>query len=423
VALAELLSFGLVLRDETLLNEIRSVPAYTTLYPDGTLATDKGPCSSSLITNGEVASRNLEATLSEVVAELEPRWSHHCVGFTGGKDSRILAALPKEGVRRWHWLSVSGYDDAEFKCAKVHADRLGLCNYTWMEWTSGFLNGTAHRRSADLSHGIGAVSDQTLLRSYFELYRQSILGRKPDDPDVSLWIGTLADGLFAGTFLSNPAGTIWDALKPRTAHLDSVLSSRCLELFREQADYYHSNPFEFTPDREEEIGYFIRLLTRGRFYLCKSLSCFDDVCPSQINPYLHPAIVELALKTDSHLFERDALRDGVLDRLGTDLCAPSAYGYNVPAYSHMVFRALQEESRHCTLLTGRIESALIEAMSEGRFPVLEAEPEGEGPGTAVEYRIHSEEPQTVSRSLRDYEHLLLYITFLNLLNADGVEVV
>ena len=273
-----------------------------------------------------------------------------------------------------------------------------------------------------LSHGIGAVSDQTLLRSYFELYRQSVLDRKPDDPDVSLWIGTLADGLFAGTFLSNPAGTIWDALKPRTAHLDRVLSSRCLELFREQADYYHSNPFEFTPDREEEIGYFIRLLTRGRFYLCKSLSCFDDVCPSQINPYLHPAIVDLALKTDSRLFESDALRDGVLDRLGPDLSAPSAYGYNAPAYSHIVFRALQEETKHCTLLSGRIESALIEAMSEGRFPALEAESEGEGPGTAVEYRIYTEEPQTVSRSLRDYEHLLLYTTFLNMLLSDGVEV-
>lgn len=422
VALAELLSFGLVMRDETLLNEIKSIPAYTTLHPDGTLVTGEGPRSSSSITSSEAAVQNLSETLSQIVTELELRWDNHCVGFTGGKDSRILAALEKKDPGRWHWLSVSGRDDAEFNCARLHANRLGLCNYRWMEWTSDFLNDSAHRRSADLSHGIGAVSDHTLLRSYFEGYRKSALGRESDDTGIALWIGTLADGLFAGTFLSNPASTIWDALQPRTAHLDNVLDPECMDRFRDKGDYYHSNPFEFTPDREEEVGYFIRLLTRGRFYLCKSLSCFDDVCPSQINPYLHPAIVELALKTDSRLFERDALRDGVLAGIGPDLCTPSAYGYIVPGYSESVFRALQEETRRCSFLSGRINSELIEAMSGGRFPALEPDIKDEVSNSVAEYRIHSKESQVVSKSLRDYEHLLLYITFLNLLQEDGITI-
>ena len=422
VALAELLSFGLVLRDESLLNEIRSIPACTTLHPDGTLTTGKGPRSSSLITNSKVAVQSLGAILSEVVTDLEPRWDHHCVGFTGGKDSRILAAIPKDDDRRWHWLSVSGRNDAEFKSARLHADQLGLYNYKWMEWTSAFLDASAHRRSADLSHGVGAVSDHTLLRSYFERYRKSELNKESDDTEIALWIGTLADGLFARTFITNPANTIWDALQPRTAHLDSVLDTKCLNQFRNNGDYYHSNPFNFTPDREEEIGYFIRLLTRGRFYLCKSLSCFDDVCPSQINPYLHPEIIEFALKTDSRLFEKDALRDGILANLGPDLCSPSAYGYNAPAYSESVLRALQVETRNCSLLSGRIKSELIKTMSDGRFPTLEPELNAKGTKSIAEYRVHSKEPQTVCNSLRDYEHLLLYITFLNLIQEDGIKI-
>jgi hypothetical protein len=414
VALAELLSFGLVLRDESLLNEIRSIPVCTTLHPDGTITNGKGPRSSSLITNNKIAVQRLGAILSEVIKELEPRWNHHGVGFTGGKDSRILATIPKEDDRLWHWLSVSGRNDVESKSARLHADQLELYNYKWMEWTSAFLDASAHRRSADLGQGVGAVSDHTLLRSYFEEYCKSELNKESDDTEIALWIGTLADGLFARAFITNPANTIWNALQPRTAHLDSVLDMKCLNQFRNNGDYYHSNPFNFTPDREEEIGYFIRLLTRGRFHLCKSLSCFDDVCPSQINPYLHPEITEFTFKIDSRLFEKDAIRDGILAGLGSDLCSPSAYGYNVFAYSKSAFRALQVETRNCSLLSGRIKSELIKAISDGIFPALDA--------ATSEYRIHSEAPQAASRSLRDYEHLLLYTTFLNLLKSDGVEV-
>ena len=91
LALAELLAFGLVLRDETLFQEIRSIPAHTTLQPDGTLITGEGPRSSSRVADADTAATRLREILQAVIAELEPRWSVHCVGFTGGKDSRILA--------------------------------------------------------------------------------------------------------------------------------------------------------------------------------------------------------------------------------------------------------------------------------------------------------------------------------------------
>ena len=60
---------------------------------------------------------------------------------------------------------------------------------------------------------------------------------------------------------------------------------------------------------------------------------------------------------------------------------------------------------------------------DGGFPDLNplAEEAGKPSGGAV-YRLHAEEPQQVSRSLRDYEHLLMYATFLNLLAEDGVQV-
>ena len=415
-ALAELLAFGLVLRDETLFDEIHSLPAHTSLSASGDLTTESAPCSRSTITDSGTAVRQLRGTLDDIIAAEEPRGSSHVVGFTGGKDSRILAALPKSDPDRWHWLSVSGVDDAEQRAAQEHAARLDLGRYHWLEWTSDFLAGEGYRVSADLADGVGAVSDYTLLRSYFEGYVASSGLSEP-----SLWIGTLADGLLAGTFLAQPADSIRTALEPRTGHLPQALTPRVLELFQAQGAYYDSNPLDFSVARDEEVGYLIRLLTRGRFYLCKTLACFDRLGGAQINPYLHPAIVDLALDTDSRLLLDDALRSGILNGLGNDLDSPSAYGYNAPAYSHHVFRALELESRACAALDGRLDAALVEAMRAGRFPDLTtAAPAPAGGKKKASYRSHAAEPQAVWRNLRDYEHLLLYTTFLNLLTEDGV---
>jgi hypothetical protein len=371
------------------------------------------------VTDADEAARRLRGLLDDVVADLEPRWDVHCAGLTGGKDSRILAALPKAMSADWHWLAVSGRDDAEHRGSTATASRLGLDHFSWLEWTSAFLDGTAHRVSADLANGMGAVSDQTLLRSSFEHYRQSALHRGEDDDRVALWIGTLADGLLAGTYLSPPAATIWDALTPRTAHLPRVVAPGVLAGFEARGDEYRSNPFSFTTDRDEEAGYFIRLFTRGRCYVCRSLGCFDHFSRAQVNPYLHPEIIALGLETDSRLLAADRLRDGVLASLGPGLTEPSAFGYRAPAYAHHVFRALAGEVTRAGRLDGLLAPALLEEMRAARFPDLNPNPDGSAPAGPA-YRVHADEPQPVIRSLRNYEHLLVYVTFLNLLGEDGV---
>ena len=414
-ALPEALAFGFVLRDETVFNEVRSIPPHSTLNVDGTLTTGPAPAKRNRISDGETAAAALRGLLQDVLTELEPRFDTHAAGFTGGKDSRILAAMPKAAPDRWHWLTVSGRDDAEHRGSIETAERLHLRHHTWMEWTADFLDGDVHRVSADLADGIGAVSDHTLLRSYFERYRAETFAGS----DVPLWIGTLADGLFAGSYMRTPATTIAEALAPRTAHLPQALAPALLDAFDSQKAFYHSNPFDFTPTGPEDSGYFLRLLTRGRLYICRSLACFDRFSSVQINPYLHPAMIDLAFETDAALLGSDSLRDGVLRQFGPGLDTPSAFGYRAPAYAHQVFRALSQEIVASTTLDGVVAAPLLDEMREGRFPDLNPDAAGlAGPA----YRVHADAAQPGVKSLRDYEHLLVYSTFLNLIASDGVSI-
>src|SRR5207253_318369 len=106
-------------------------------------------------------------------------------------------------------------------------------------------DGDAHRVSADLANGVGAVSDFTMLRSYFERYRAEALD---STVDVALWIGTLADGLLAGTYLAPAATTIWDALAPRTGHLPRVIAPSVGAEFEERGAWYRTNPYPLTDE-------------------------------------------------------------------------------------------------------------------------------------------------------------------------------
>ncbi len=422
-ALAEALAFGLALRDATVLAEVRSIPPHSTLHPDGAVTTNPGPRATRELGDAAEATRLARASLEAFLAEEEPRFGVHLVGYTGGKDSRVLAALPKRDPLLWHHLSISGRGDAEHTASQAYAERLGLPHYQWLEWTAGFLDGDGrapqrHRRSADLANGLGAVSDFTLLRAGFEEHRGKALGRSAGDEEVALWQGTLADGLFAATWLAPQAGTLWDALAPRTAHLAAALAPAVHAGFIGDMPFYRSNPYAYPGACESDPGWFLRLYTRGRAYVCKALTCLDDVCPTQLNPYLQPALFDLALRLSPGLLAADAVRLGLLRGLGPGLDGPSAFGYRAPRYAQSVFRALTDEARACAALSTVVRPSLVEAMRGGRFPGLdEAVP---GPSAAPAYRTHDEAP--VVKNLRDYEHLLSYAAFLNLLSEDGVEV-
>jgi asparagine synthetase B (glutamine-hydrolysing) len=421
-ALAEILSFGFILRDETVLQDVRSIPPHTTLNIDGTLTTHDGPHARGNVKDGDRAAARLRALLEDVIRRTEPTTARHCAGFTGGKDSRLRAALPKGDAGSWHWLTVSGRDDAEHAGSAATARQLGLGNVAWLEWTSDFLAGDAYRESADLANGVGAVSDHTLLRSAFDRHRRSTFGDIPagDAAAPALWIGTLADGLFAGTYAAPGATTLNEALTPRTAHLPNLLSDESLETFRASQSFFDSNPFAFSSDRGDDTGWFIRLLTRGRLYVCRSLSCFDHWPGPQINPYLDPEMIDLALMADISLLRTDALRDGALRSIAPGLDGKSAFGYKAPAYSHHVFRALAVELPQCGVLDRQLARAPLDAMRSGVFPDLNPSAEGTSVSAAPAYRVHGAETQPVIRSLRDYEHLLVYTAFINQLDHDGV---
>src|SRR5438105_4196189 len=63
LALAEALAFGMVLRDETVVVEVRSIPAHSTLHRDGRIETHDGPRSTATITDGAVAARRMRGLL------------------------------------------------------------------------------------------------------------------------------------------------------------------------------------------------------------------------------------------------------------------------------------------------------------------------------------------------------------------------
>ena len=341
VALAELLSFGLVLRDETVVREIRSIPAHATLNPDGTLVVRSGPRSTSRITDGRDGRTPPAGDSRRHRRRARAAVEHALCGFhwrQGFADSRraaetvagamALSRRLRSRRRRAQGLDVDG--------------RAAGARALLVDGVDGQLPGRRRapreRRPAPTASARSATT-RSCVRD-FERYCSAVLGAGEADSEVALWIGALADGLFAGTYLSPPANTLWDALKPRTTHLPQILTRTVLDRFEGQRDYYDSNPFSCTVDRDDEVGYFIRLFTRGRCYVCRSLACFDRVGGAQVNPYLHPDVVALALETDSRLFATDSLRDGVLAGLGPGLNEPSAFGYKAPGYGHHVFRAL-----------------------------------------------------------------------------------
>ena len=425
MGLAEAIAFGLILRDETVFNEIRCIPPGFTLHPNGKVSEHSRLRSTSEITRGEDFSACFLEIFARILADLEPRWPVHCAGITAGKDSRILAAMAKNLPERWHWLSVSGRDDIEYRGAHRVVDHLGLDNHTWLQWTSAFLDGPAHRLAADLADGVGAVSDYSMMRHYFGRHRRLVVGQQADPSQACLWLGVPADGLIAGTYLAPAATTLWDALAPRTEALTRVLDARSLALFRDCRHEYDRNPFQFDAADETEIGHFIRLLTHGHAYICKTLGSLDWACPTQVNPYLHPDLVDLALRTDVRVLATDAARSAVLASLDPALDTPSLFGYIAPAYSGQVFRALASEARACQPLGDLLDPVLLSEIRSGRFPHLRRPGHrhvGHSDDPIPPYRNHAEESPSVIGSLRDYEHLLVYATFLNLVAADGTSI-
>lgn|GEM_PF-5923692 len=423
-ALAESLAFGLVLRDRTIFAEIRSIPPHSTLHPDGTLTQHPGPRPTREITDASQAVPLYSDRLASLVLREQDEsrdGAIQLVGFTGGKDSRIIAALPKRERARWHYVAISGKGDAEDLGSADYAAKLGLENYQWIEWTSDYLDGAGRapdriRRSAELANGIGAVSDFTLLRSAFEGYRDSLqIGSRRES--IALWQGTLADGLIGPTWLAPPATNIWEAHPPRTPHLEASLTAETLQQFRDDEPFYRSNPFAIESSDPRDVSLFLRHFTKGRAYVCKALACFDDTAPVQLNPYLHPDLIDLSLRFAPELLASDAIRVGILERLGPDLSGPSAWGYRPPPYAESVFRALTDESNRCAQLEKIVNPALAEQMRAGQFPAL-----GPPPATTwgpPAYRAHGEQVH----NLRDYEHLLTYLSLLNQLVESGVAVV
>lgn len=418
LALAEALAFGLVLRDRTPLTEVRSIPPHTTLHPDGRLERHAGPRTTASLTDAATAGARVRGVLEDVIAAEEPGFEVHCAGLTGGRDSRILAALPRGAADRWHWLSVTGDGDAEHVGSTATAQRLGLTHHAWLEWKADYLDGLI-RESADLAGGIGALSDATLLSGNFARYRAG-LGRAVDDPAVALWLGTLGDEFLAGTWLPPKvpaATTIWEALTPRTERLRAILARPLLERFVDDGRFYQSNPFDFEAANADDAGWLLRQLTRGRAYLCRMVQSFDRVCPTQINPYLHPAMIDVALALHPRLRVDDAVRSAVLTGLGPDLDGPSAYGFKAPAYAATVLAAVGGEVGRCPLLDGVLEPGLLDGIRRGELRDLATPGESGKPA----YRVHAD-PSPLIRSLRDYEHLVTYAAFLNLLVEDGVRV-
>lgn len=415
LALAEALAFGFPLGDRTALTEVRCVPAHTTLHPDGRLERHAGPRSSATITDAEDAAARVRGVLEDIVREEEPRHDLHCAGLTGGRDSRILAALPKAAPDAWHWLSVTGDGDAEHVGSVAAARRLGLPHHAWLEWKADYLDGLISE-SADLAGGLGAVSDASLISGNMTRYRRS-LGRDADDAGVALWIGTLGDELLAGTWLPPhvpAATTIWDAVTPRAEKLPRILAPRVVERFADEGAYYRSNPFDVEVAAPEEAGWFLRMLTRGRGYLCRMVASFDRFGPVQLNPYVHPAMIEIVLQLSPALRASDAVRTAVLRSLGPDLDAPSAYGFKAPAYAASVLAAAQQAVASCASLDGVLAPELLDSLRRGELRDLAAP--ADAPSA---YRVHSD-PSPLIRSLRDYEHLLTYASFLSLLAEDGV---
>ena len=420
LALAEALAFGFPLRDRTALTEVRSIPAHTTLHPGGRLEHHAGPRSTAAIVDADDAAGRIRRALDAIVAAEEPRHDVHCAGLTGGRDSRILAALPKGAPDAWHWLSVTGDGDAEHAGSLATAARLRLPHHAWLEWTADYRDGLV-AESADLAGGLGAVSDATLLSGNFARYRRDVLDRDADDAAVALWIGTLGDELLAGTWLPPhvpAAETIWDAVTPRSAKLPRILAPAVVERFADEGAYYRSNPFDLTVAAPEETGWFLRQLTRGRGYLCRMVASFDRVSPVQLNPYMHPSVIDVVLQLHPALRAGDEVRTALLRGLGPDLDAPSAYGFKAPAYAATVLDAAASAVASCGLLDGVLEPALLDGLRRGELRDLATPPDGlQGPA----YRVH-DDPSPLVRSLRDYEHLLTYASFLRLLVDDGVVV-
>ena len=419
LALAEALTFGFTLGERTIVHEIRTIPAGGVLEPDGAIRRARRLASTGEITDPVEAAVAVRGALDAVVAEYEPRWQVHGAGLTAGRDSRILAALPKRYPERWHWVSVSGRGDTEQIGALEVVRHLRLQRHIWLEWMADFLDGDSYRVSAELSGGVGAVSDFAFLRHAFGRYRDTVLA-DVDSEQLAFWLGTFADGLLGGTWLAaGEADTLWKALAPTTTALTAIASPRVVDAFAAERAAYDAQPFEFDVARPEETGGMIRLLTQGRLFVGRAIASFDAVCRHHLHPFLHPEVLDVALRVDAPIRAADAVREGVLRNLDPALAGPSEKGYHPPAYLDRLGEALCAEARRCEALDGLVRSELAATLRAGELPPLVA---ADGSPVVGAYRDHVYEPRELVRSLRAYEHLLNFVSFINLIVEDGVAV-
>lgn len=413
LAFAELRMFGFILDDKTLLSEIRTVPPGATLYPDGHLKPGRTVRLTREIRTAEQARSALQGVLESTIAAWEPRFTAHVCGLSSGKDTRILAALPKRMPERWHWLNIAGADDGESRGARHHAERLKLAHFRHFDWGLESMTPEEYRKGSLLVGGLWTASEQSKWRYYFRRYCEETLPEALAEGSIAIWSGNLGDGLFGPTLFARPPQTIWDTLSPRIVTTSAFWAHYGLALpladaVLEQSQVFSTEPFPVKTKRPEEKGYLWRLLTRGR-HVSTGLAGFYSITPNVICPYCLPEALDVIFRIDTRLFEQDAVRDAILEHCAPGSTEPNEEGFAAPNHEQRVRECLVKEARECSILETLLDPAFLAMLRLGEIP----------------RRLPADldrEPIPAGFTLRVYDELLGTVAFFNALRDEGVQV-
>lgn len=374
LAVAEQVGIEIIFRDETLLREVKLVPPGATLLPDGKISSAPPLRKGSSIRTLDAAVDALRSTMADLIAEAESTWDLHLGSLSSGRDSRILAVHPKLRPEAWHWITVSGPESGERAGAVHFASFLRLPHFRAYPVSPERTFAPAEiAAGVERTNGLLRIFETGIFRCAFEDYHESLRegGAEVPGPErTAVWTGALGDALLGPTMLYEGTGTLWEAIRsPPDRHLSLVLTREMADLLASQRELYHSNPFPIECEGKRDLNYLLRLLTRGRRYVCTALPLmYSRISENVVHPYLHPAMLDVILEIDSDFFANDSLRTVWLERMAPGSSIPNRSGMGIPDYWPLLEEAVRIEAARSPLAPRILHRSILSRILDGRPP-------------------------------------------------------
>ncbi len=442
-AFIDLVAFAFVIPDSTIFENIKTIPPGGTLYPSGEIRNGGILEARPEIHDPQKASQAITTELKKVIHAIEQEFNTCISGLSGGKDTRIIAAIPKERPDNWYFFNIASNGTPDWKGGREIKDLLRIPNFQVVDPPVKGGIKKAYRESSYLVGGSTPVA----ACSIYDYHVKTYIDENFPELEKKDWVflsGNMGTELFYPLF-SQEHVSLWNCCTPiiDVEIVDSFLSSDLCEIFKQRIKYYESNPFPMDGVHEEYKAKLLMLLTRHRSDFCITRKVQFSHSENLILPFCTPSIIEIALKLSSSLLGSrplHPLKDIVLNDLRPDLSPDiskplssdlglAGRGPGYLAFQNEILQCFAEEFEQNGCIKNLINPNLYKMFSVGDFPKGQTsgwnlhtimrklskyvDIKRAGYGDKL-HGCHAQSIQTI------YDVMLSYTTFLNILGDRGV---